>query len=300
MAAAEELFTSDVHLFTPFFQEEENSIVFTRFTIYRSPENTSANEMEGRSHHMGFHEPDEDGDLSPPRKFSARDDCEVITIVKGQQNYYKSEHHLSTGIEDVGLQVWRGALLLSDFLICNEERFDGCFGLELGAGLGLCSIILGRVAKRLFCTDVGDTILSNCNANIAANSHLFRYGSEAVTVHEMDWQKKGLPSENGSFCWTIEDQELFKAITVVLAADVLHLFAQKTDIVLYLTVEKRLNFTLKDLAVTCPAYSHFTERIDELESKQKRLTARKLSTDFPKYLQYDRVKELELWEIKPT
>ena len=57
-------------------------IVFTRFTIYRSPENTSANEMEGRSHHMGFHETDEDedGDLSPPRKFSARDDCEVITI----------------------------------------------------------------------------------------------------------------------------------------------------------------------------------------------------------------------------
>ena len=26
MAAAEELLTSDVHLFTPFFQEEENSI----------------------------------------------------------------------------------------------------------------------------------------------------------------------------------------------------------------------------------------------------------------------------------
>ena len=38
--------------------------------------------MEGRSHHMGFRETDEDedGDLSPPRKFSARDDFEVITI----------------------------------------------------------------------------------------------------------------------------------------------------------------------------------------------------------------------------
>ena len=54
---------------------------------------------------------------------------------------------------------------------------------------------------------------------------------------------------------------------------------------------------MKDLAVTCPAYSHFTERIDELESKQKRLTARKLSTDFPKYLQYDRVKELVSIEV---
>ncbi|PFX31866.1 Methyltransferase-like protein 22 [Stylophora pistillata] len=280
------------------------------FTIYKSPENTCANKMEGRSDSMGCCETDEDGDLSPPRKFSARDDCEVITI--GQKIQIKL--------------VWRGALLLSDFLIYNEEstiiseihvipiRYDGCFGLELGAGLGLCSIILGRVAKRIFCTDVGDTILGNCKANIAANSHLFRYGSEAVTVHELDWEKKGLPTENDPFCWTMEDQKMFKGISVVLAADViyddsltdafietvLHLFEQKPDIVLYLTMEKRLNFTLKDLAVTCPAYSHFIERINELENKQKTLTARKLSMEFPKYLQYERVKELELWEIKPT
>jgi len=31
-------------------------------------------------------------------------------------------------------------------------RFDGCIALELGAGLGLCSIVLGRVAKKVFCT----------------------------------------------------------------------------------------------------------------------------------------------------
>ena len=33
-----------------------------------------------------------------------------------------------------------------------KSRFDGCTMLELGAGLGLCSIIVGRVAKRVFCT----------------------------------------------------------------------------------------------------------------------------------------------------
>ena len=31
-------------------------------------------------------------------------------------------------------------------------RFDKSIALELGAGLGLCSIVLGRVAKKVFCT----------------------------------------------------------------------------------------------------------------------------------------------------
>ena len=33
-------------------------------------------------------------------------------------------------------------------------RFDGCIGLELGEGLGLCSIVLGRMAKRLLSTGI--------------------------------------------------------------------------------------------------------------------------------------------------
>ena len=33
-------------------------------------------------------------------------------------------------------------------------RFEGCIALELGAGLGLCSIVLGRVAEKVFCTGI--------------------------------------------------------------------------------------------------------------------------------------------------
>ena len=54
----------------------------------------------------------------------------------------------------------------------------------------------------------------------------------------------------------------------------------------------RLNFTLEELAVTSPAYNYFLGRIDELQRKEKRLKARKLDTEFPKYLQYERIKEL--------
>ena len=33
-------------------------------------------------------------------------------------------------------------------------RFEGCIALELGAGLGLCSIVLGRVAEKVLCTGI--------------------------------------------------------------------------------------------------------------------------------------------------
>jgi len=44
--------------------------------------------------------------------------------------------------------------------------------------------------------------------------------------------------------------------------------------------------------VTAPAYDHFLRRIGELETVGLKLKARQLSKDFPKYLQYERVKEL--------
>lgn len=46
-----------------------------------------------------------------------------------------------------------------------------------------------------------------------------------------------------------------------------------------------MNFTLEDLAVTSPAYNHFVDRIEELETMEQRLKARKLHTDFANYVQ---------------
>ena len=44
--------------------------------------------------------------------------------------------------------------------------------------------------------------------------------------------------------------------------------------------------------MTSPAYNYFLDRIESLETKDKKITARKLGTEFPQYLQYERVKEL--------
>lgn len=44
--------------------------------------------------------------------------------------------------------------------------------------------------------------------------------------------------------------------------------------------------------MTSPAYQYFLDRVEALERKDKKITARKLGTEFPQYLQYERVKEL--------
>jgi len=61
---------------------------------------------------------DEDGDAVVPRRPTGKvphHDGGTVTIA----------HHLATPLADVGLQVWRGALLLADYAIHHQVRLCG-------------------------------------------------------------------------------------------------------------------------------------------------------------------------------
>lgn len=47
------------------------------------------------------------------------------------------EHRKATDLTLVGLQVWRGALLLADYIFHNRVEFKDKRVLELGSGVGL-------------------------------------------------------------------------------------------------------------------------------------------------------------------
>lgn len=63
-----------------------------------------------------------------------------------------TEHSTATPIRLVGLQVWRGALLLADYILHHSEALAQSTVLELGSGVGLTSVVAAMVVKQVICT----------------------------------------------------------------------------------------------------------------------------------------------------
>lgn len=64
------------------------------------------------------------------------------------------EHHNSTDLTLVGLQVWRGALLLADYILHRQLEFNGKNIVELGSGVGLTGVAAAMYAKHVTCTGI--------------------------------------------------------------------------------------------------------------------------------------------------
>ena len=78
---------------------------------------------------------DSDGDLDPPRLPGSggqvRSEMEM-----------RIEHRTRTSLGEVGLQVWRGSLLLADYILHHHQHFRDKNVLEVGSGSGLATIKL--------------------------------------------------------------------------------------------------------------------------------------------------------------
>lgn len=66
-----------------------------------------------------------------------------LIVARKRRGTIAIEHQRSTVLTLVGLQVWRGALILADFLFHNRKKFASKKLLELGSGVGLTSIAAG-------------------------------------------------------------------------------------------------------------------------------------------------------------
>jgi predicted nicotinamide N-methyase len=87
--------------------------------------------------------PPEDAGILTSR-FRTMDGTELIRI----------QHSMATPLSHVGLQVWRGALLLADYMLHpgTSPSLAGCSVLELGAGPGLAGLVLAKLARLVFLT----------------------------------------------------------------------------------------------------------------------------------------------------
>ncbi|XP_076997989.1 methyltransferase-like protein 22 isoform X2 [Tamandua tetradactyla] len=172
---------------------------------------------------------------------------------------------------------------------------------------------LHRVIK----IDVGADLLAMCQRNVALNSHLTATGGGVVKVKELDWLKDNLCTDpEVPFSWSEEEvSDLYNHTTILLAAEVFYdedltdaLFRTlsrlahklKRACTVILSVEKRLNFTLRHLDVTCDAYDHFRSCLHQLEkplSGRTRFVVEPVEASFPQRLVYERIRQLELWKM---
>ncbi|XP_063573250.1 methyltransferase-like protein 22 isoform X2 [Pongo abelii] len=165
--------------------------------------------------------------------------------------------------------------------------------------------------------DVGADLLAMCQRNIALNSHLTATGGGIVKVKELDWLKDDLCTDpEVPFSWSQEEiSDLYDHTTILFAAEVFYdddltdavfktlsrlAHRLKNACTAILSVEKRLNFTLRHLDVTCEAYDHFRSCLHALEhlaDGKLRFVVEPVEASFPQLLVYERIQQLELWKI---
>lgn len=62
---------------------------------------------------------------------------------------------------------------------------------------------------------------------------------------------------------------------------------------IYVALEKRYVFTIADCDTVAPCYEYFIDCVNKL----KNVSIEHVDLSFPKYFEYERVKELVLWKI---
>lgn len=226
------------------------------------------------------------------------DNDDDIDIDRQQEGKLLIEHHISTELQHVGLQVWRGALLLADYILSNPNLFKNKVILELGAGVGLTSIVASFPAAEVICTDINiKGILKLIHRNFIRNK---AYIKSKIYVKELNFL---------NLKWSTFYKKRINEATVILAADVIYdeavtkgfvqtlaeLLNSDVQKVVYIALEKRYVFTTAKMETIAPMYEEF---LNLIEAKHLNWHIEYIKIDFPQYFKYNRVKQMVLIKIE--
>lgn len=280
-----ELVCSEVHTFSSAAVEERETgkdglrIATFRFSLPRSLINIATPTKDA--------EYDSDGDLVVVRREAERE--EVVRV----------EHLLATPLQEVGRQVWRGSLLLADYILHHHSHLKDKRILEVGAGTGIASIVAAFCGARVTATDIpNDGILEQIRRNVARNSHLIPPAG-SVRVASLDFANDTSMIDDEHFDLMLagdviyDDDITLNFVRFIERVAAISTF-KDTSVSIVISMEKRYVFTLSDLDTVAPAFDFFLEELEQLRQRQSRMSLEFLEADFPQYFCYERSAEMVL------
>jgi len=230
---------------------------------------------------------DSDGDLDLPRRSESLAERKLLL-----------EHKMTTELAEVGLQVWRGSLLLSDYLLHNHQNICDKTILEVGSGTGLASIVASFCGARVIATDIKNCdIIHLIKKNCTNNKDLIKGD---ISVKPLD------------FGDNLETEEYLEEIDTVIAGDIIYSdditekflnflknLRQKStrSLTVFVAMEKRFVFTLADLDTVAPAFDFFMEKLALMSAENQRTEYQEIELDFPQYFCYERSNEMIMIKI---
>ncbi|EDV95683.1 methyltransferase-like protein 22 [Drosophila grimshawi] len=222
-----------------------------------------------------------------------------LNVVRARRGQIELEHSGATELKLVGLQVWRGALLLADFLFHQRNELANKTIMELGAGVGLTSIAAAiHSSGQVYCTDVNlGCILDLIRSNVERNSQLL-LGKVSVLEYDFLAPKSELSREllsaiDASDVIMAADVIYEESLTDAFVAVIEHIFSKNSEKLIFMAMEKRYVFTLEDCDSVAPMYEHFLR-----QTANKPWIMDSIPLDFPQYFEYERCPQLILMRIR--
>lgn len=254
--------------------------------------NASSQQRTAQKHHQSPIKLDKDGDAIVERQ---------------RKGAIEIEHRKSTRLDLVGLQIWRGALLLADYIMHNERKFKNSHILELGSGVGLTSIVASMYAREVICTDIDiGGLLDLIRGNLQRNAHLANpHCRTHVTELDFKVSYQDYPRELKNQLQHVQyviaadviyDDDITEAFVRTLVSLLLELPKLKA---IYIALEKRYVFTLEDMDSVAPCYDYFLRYFQKRNSRfgVNRWKLINVCMNFPRFFDYEKVKDLVLLKI---
>ena len=199
-------------------------------------------------------------------------DGDIVVHRRQEKEVEETEMHLrishwnSSTVEEVGRQVWRGALYLADFFLSGGIDIEGETLFEIGCGCGLTAIAAGICnAERVVASDLEQNI-ALAKKNVDVNSDHLRRSVQVIPFDVVDDVGR-VPDElsGASLVYgadVVYDDELSEAI-VDLVEMLLIKYPKMERRRFLFTVEKRFVFTIKDLRTVAHAFEYFMAKMKE-------------------------------------